>query len=233
MAAGFVMNFINAVDDIVDQVRNDAMKLGIGSPKTLCGRTQSDLIGKRCLSGGHPKDNFVNYQLQANMQASDDVLASLAAHGNGKHRAQGGLGGSTLASVNFQTLEQGQRSITPERLGHALGHSNRCDAPIWVVDRQSNVDTVPASRRQCNAVYHTNPYTEYTDDARNDPKSPFYGAAEGNGLLSTLESRFFRPPRDGYTDNFPTNDLGREDCPHCGAGNNWARKTCWKCGRAI
>src|SRR5437016_11219835 len=92
---------------------------------------------------------------------------------------------STLASVNLQTLEQGERSITPERLGHALGHSNRCDAPIWVVDRQSNVDTVPASRRQRNAVYHANPYTGYTDDARNDQKSPFYGAAEGNGLLST------------------------------------------------
>jgi hypothetical protein len=66
--------------------------------------TRSDLIAKRCLYGSHPKDNFVNYQLQANMQATDRTLAGLAAHGNGKHRAQGGLGGSTLASVNLQTL---------------------------------------------------------------------------------------------------------------------------------
>jgi hypothetical protein len=61
----------------------------------------------RCLSGRHPKDNFVNYQLQANMQATDDILAGLAAGGNGKHRAQGGLGGSTLSSANLQTLAKG------------------------------------------------------------------------------------------------------------------------------
>lgn len=41
------------------------------------------------------------------MQATDDVLAGLAARGNGKHRAQGGLGGSTLSGVNLQTLAKG------------------------------------------------------------------------------------------------------------------------------
>ena len=95
MAEGFVGTFMNAVDDVVDQVFNKGIKLGTGSAKTLYGNGPKDPIRfdrQRCLSGGHPKDNFVNYQLQANMQASDDVLASLAAHGNGKHRAQGGLG---------------------------------------------------------------------------------------------------------------------------------------------
>lgn len=143
--------------------------------------------------GKHPKDKFVNYQLQANLQARNPVLAGLAAHGNGNHRARGGLGGSTLASINVQSLGQGQREITPERLGHALDHSNRTDAPIWVLDRQSNMDTVPASRRQRNAVYHEDPYNGYTSDSANDDKSPFSGADKTTGLLSNLDTRFFRP----------------------------------------
>ena len=236
MAPGYVGTFTNAVSDVVCQVDDGTIKLGIGSAKTLYGAGPTDQIRfdrQRCLSGIHPKDNFVNYQLQANMQATDSHLARLAAHGNGKHKAQGGLGGSTLASVNVQTLGKGQRAKTPERVGHALGHSNRCDEPIWVLDRQSNVDTVPASRRQRNAVYHSNPYTGYTDEARNDPKSPFYGADSGNGLLSTLESRFYRPPKGGYSDDFPTNDLGVGSCPHCGAGSNSGRKICWNCNCKI
>lgn len=236
MATGFKGIFLEAVDGVVDQVTEGVIKLGTGSAKTLYGDNEGDIRfdRQRCLSGRHPSDNFVNYQLQANMQAKNKVLAGLAAHGNGTHRAQGGLGGSTLASVNVQTLREGQRRISPPRLGHALGHSNRYAEPIWLLDRQSNVDTVPASRRQRNAVYHTNPYTGYTDDATNDPNSPFYGIHKGNGLLSTPESRFFRPPKGGYTDNFPTNGLGRGDrCPHCGTENNRGRRICWKCNREI
>ena len=232
IGAGCRKAFIDTVLDVVGGVADETVKLGIGTAKTLLGNGPTDQIRfdrQRCLSGSHSKDTFVNYQLQANMQASDKLLASLAAHGNGNNRAQGGLGGSTLSSVNVQTLDKSQRAITPERLGHALYHSNQCDAPIWVLDRQSNVDTVPASRRQHNAVYHANPYTGYTDDATNDSMSPFYGADKGSGLLSTLSSRFFRPPKGGYTDNFPTNDLGIGDCPHCGAGDNLKRKICWNC----
>ena len=148
MGRGFASAFVDILGDIVEKVSNNAVKLGIRSANTLLGNGPKDPIRldrQRYFSGIHPKDSFVNYQLQANMQASNGTLAGLAAHGNGKHRAPGGLGGSTLASVNVQTLEKDQRPITAERLGHALGHSNRCDAPIWVLGRQSNVDTVPAS----------------------------------------------------------------------------------------
>jgi hypothetical protein len=107
MAIGFRQTFMEAVDGVVGQVTDGVIKLGTGSAKTLYGDSQRDDIRfnrQICLSGRHPSDNFVNYQLQANMQAKNKALAGLAAHGNGTHRTQGGLGGSTLASVNVQTL---------------------------------------------------------------------------------------------------------------------------------
>jgi hypothetical protein len=167
LASGFTKPFTTAVNGVDDEVNNGTINLGIGSARTLYGDDEGDEIRfdrQRCLSGTHPCNNFVNYQLQANLQAKNKVLKALAAHGNGTHRAQGSLGGSTLASVNVQTLGEDKRRITPPRLGFALRHSNRCDESIWIIDRQSNVDTVPASRRQHNAVYHENPYTGYTDD---------------------------------------------------------------------
>ena len=88
MAQGFLGTFIDTVADVVGQVADKAMNLGIGSSKTLYGRGPTDEIRfdrQRTLSGRHPKDNFVNYQLQANMQATNSVLAGLTAHGNGKH----------------------------------------------------------------------------------------------------------------------------------------------------
>ena len=89
------------------------------------------------------------------MQATNNVLVSLAAHGNNSHRAHSDLGGSTHASVNIQTLGTGQRNISLERLGHALSHSNRCDALIWVLDRQSNVDMVSLPLRGMKQTYPT------------------------------------------------------------------------------
>lgn len=237
MATGFKGPFKAAVQDVVNQLAGGGINLGIGSERTLYGDGPNKQIRfdrQKCLSGTHPRNNFVNYQLQANSQATNKALKTLAAHGNGTHKAQGGLGGSTIASVNVQTTDGDRRRITPKRLGYGLQHSNKCDESIWILNRQANVDTVPASRRQHNALYHENPYSGYTDDATSDPNSPFYKAHPGNGLLSILESRFFRPPERGYADKFPTKKISRGDfCPRCGVGNNQGRRNCWKCNREI
>ena len=234
MAQGFVETFTDTLGDIVEGAATGAIKLGIGGAKTLFGNGTNDDIRfdrQNTFNGLHPKDQFVNYQLQANLQSNNPTLRAMAAHGNGGHGSHHGLGGSTLSSANLQDLNtKSQRAISPERIGHALGHSNRCDAPIWVLDRKSNVDTVPASRRQRNAIYHSNPYTGYTADSIGDTSSPFYGADKETGLLSTLESRLYRPPNGSYTDNFPAND---EHCPHCGAQGNGRNTTCWSCRKSI
>ena len=90
MAPGYVGTFTNVVNDVVCQVADGTIKFGIGSAKTLYGMGPTDQIRfdrQRCLSGIYPKHNFVNYQLQANMQATDSHLACLVAHGNSKHKA--------------------------------------------------------------------------------------------------------------------------------------------------
>ena len=84
---------------------------------------------------------------------------------------------------------------------------------IHVVDRKSNLDTVPANMRPKMAMYHKNPYEEWS--GRNDslpPKSRFYTAPNG----STQKS----------IDSKPTTDV--KVCRHC---NETFRKTkCGKCG---
>ena len=106
-------------------------------------------------------DQFVNYQLQANAAAHNQTLARLATRGNGQHAARDGLGGSTIGSVNLQSARTAistGRPLTPTRVGYALHHSHRTQDTMWVFDTQTNVDTVPASRRQQSALYHSNPY---------------------------------------------------------------------------
>lgn len=63
MAVGFTKIFVKTVDDVVDHVADEAIKLGIGSANTLHGNGPKDQIRfdrQRCRSGRHPKDNFVN-----------------------------------------------------------------------------------------------------------------------------------------------------------------------------
>jgi hypothetical protein len=77
----------------------------------------------RVESFGHPRDNFVSYQVQANLGAGNPTLSRMAARGNGRHRTNnGGLGGSSIANVMVQ---QGGGSIPPGRVGFALEHSYR------------------------------------------------------------------------------------------------------------
>ena len=98
----------------------------------------------------------------------NQTLARLAARGNGHHAAQGDLGGSSVASVNFQTSRcpsSINRSLSPGRVKYSLNHSNRCQETLWVLDRQTNAETVPASRRQQSAVHHGNLNQGYTGRA--------------------------------------------------------------------
>lgn len=191
---------------------------------------------ERVLTGnGHPADKFTNYQIQANRGAPNSHLKHLAASGNGKHKASGAFGGSTVASVNLQQPPAGRR-LTPTRVMYALEHSNRYGETIHVVDRQSNVDTIPANMRQKMAVYHKHPYEEWP--GRNVEGNPYYGV-QGDGTLPP-KSRFYTGPNGSTQKSAASQTTIKTQsttdvkvCKRCNNVNIPNASKCVKCGRRL
>lgn len=146
-----------------------------------------------CRSYGHPRDDFVNYQVQANRGADDPRLRNLAARGNGQNRAEGGPGrfpGSTIASINVQ---QGGGYIPPGRIGYALHHSQRHGQSMYVVSESTNLGDIPARMRQSGAVYHGNPLRPWPDRYR-QPGNPYRDSLDSGGIS---ESQMYYDPNTG------------------------------------
>jgi hypothetical protein len=209
-----------ALGNICAGLLRNLIPIGGGDQGSVYSDTELRLDRQREFNGGngHPMDNYANYQLQANLQARNRTLAQLAARGNGQHAAQGGLGGSSVASVNFQTSRVPSsigRDLSPERVNYSLNHSNRCQDTLWVLDRQTNAETVPSSRRQQSAVYHENPYQGYT--GRANPSNPFYGARD-DGRLTTHDSIYYTGESE---DTFCM-----KTCDLCGTRSFFLRRTC-------
>jgi ribosomal protein L40E len=192
---------------------------------------------ERVLAGnGHPADKFTNYQIQANKGSKSKHLKNLAASGNGQHKALGGFGGSTVASVNLQQTPAGRR-LTPIRVMYALEHSNRYGETIHVLDRRLNEATVPANMRQKTAMYHKNPYDEWL--GRND-KGNLYQGVKDDGTLPA-KSCFYTGPNGSTkksTDSQTTTKTQKTTtdvkvCRHCNHANSTNRTKCGKCGKKL
>jgi hypothetical protein len=135
-----------------------------------------------CKSYGHPADKFHNYAIQANEESSNGYLRNMASSGNGRHRLPPQqdpsqfmtFGGSTISSVNLQQ----DVPLTPKRVSYALEHSMRTASPVWVLGRETNLETVPGCMRDRQALY---PYEGWED--RQNPRNP-YSASNDDGTLT-------------------------------------------------
>jgi hypothetical protein len=145
--------------------------------------------------GTHPNDLFFNYQVQANHKAPNPYLQGLAQGGNGARRAAPvmtpeyrTIGGSTVASVHFQTPPAMARPITPERAMYAIDHSQAQGQPMYCLDKQANINDIPAQIRQGGGVYHANPYAGF--DNRQKKGSVWQGTSDAGQLPP--QSRHYR-----------------------------------------
>ena len=132
---------------------------------------------KPCYSYGHPQDNFQNYSVQANRQTRNSYLHTLAQGGNGSNRApeirtEGEyptFGGSTVASVNLQQPVP----PSPKSVAYAINHSAYNAEPLYVVNPQTNIASIPPAIRQTGGIYHSNPFEQWPE--RHNPGNPYHG----------------------------------------------------------
>jgi hypothetical protein len=132
---------------------------------------------KQCYSYGHPQDNFQNYSVQANIGASNNYLQALAKGGNGSRRAPEirkvghypTFGGSTVASVNLQQPVP----PSPKRVAYAINHSAYHAEPLYIVNKQTNIASIPPEIRQSDGIYHSNPFEKWPE--RDQPGNPYHG----------------------------------------------------------
>ena len=101
--------------ELVGEMKKGRVDNYAGDRKTVWSNKNLRYDRERMLGGsGHLVDKFTNYyQLQANSEAWNDRLRSLAATGNGLHASQMAFSGSTVASVNLQ--QPRDQLLSPEK----------------------------------------------------------------------------------------------------------------------